>query len=293
LLALSLVLLPLVACSFARTFDGFDVGHGAGDAAAEGDRAPDDASVADGPTPADGPAAESQTPLTYRELVLQDRPVGYFPLDEADGITTITDVVGGPSATALNKVKMGSPGAHGTCAEFPGTSDDYINAGDRFDFARQTFSFEFWVKPTIYEQPYYNPITKRAFPNGYSTYFTHSGDGLHASFTWDMGNADASALVYADFPKVTRIALPDGSTPYFDSGFDGNWVHVACTYDKGTMTLYYDGAPAAVQPNGIAPTNTTEALRIGYVFLGQVDEVAFYDYPLGSDRVAAHAHFKE
>lgn len=57
------------------------------------------------------------------------------------------------------------------------------------------------------------------------------------------------------------------------------------------MTIYFDGAPAKVG-TGVAPTDVAEALRIGFVYIGNLDEIAFYDYALGADRIAAHAGFK-
>lgn len=279
----------VVGCSLVRSFDGFDEGHPSAEAGADardgdGSSPPGDAAASD--APADGEDAGG-----YRAVVLSDHPVGYFPLDEAAGTTLVADVTGGPPATALNQVTLGEPGIHGGSAHFTGSIDDYIAVGDRFDFPNgQPFSFEFWAKPTILEQAYYNPLTKRAFPAGYSMYFTHSGDGTFASFTWDMGNADASAMLYAPFPRTTKIPLPDGSTQFFDAGFVGDWVHVVGVFDGKAMTLYFDGVAAGLQSNAIAPTDVAEALRIGYVYLGNLDEIAFYDKALSTDRILAHYH---
>jgi len=116
-----------------------------------------------------------------------------------------------------------------------------------------------------------------------------------------------------DFPARGYILYvqPDGS-PSLWTGYgnanawysatgpvinEGQWVHVAGTYEYGAMTLYVDGA---MEAEATAPTfgaNTAQELLIGagsnegpthdYYFHGQIDDARMYDRALSQAEIAS------
>jgi hypothetical protein len=76
--------------------------------------------------------------------------------------------------------------------------------------------------------------------------------------------------------------------------FDGNWHHVAITYDRvaGVADIYKDGVMVVNQTVGSFQPQTTNDLYMGEVsgysdFEGQLDEISLYSQPLTADDVLA------
>ena len=74
--------------------------------------------------------------------------------------------------------------------------------------------------------------------------------------------------------------------------FDGNWHHVAVTYDRvaGVADVYKDGVLAISQSVGSFQPQTTNDLYMGQVsgysdFKGQLDEISLYNRPLSADDI--------
>ena len=143
------------ACSFIQSFDGLSDTYGqtpspdARDGAVEVS-APDvvlpNADAAD-VVVQDATDASSVDAGSYRDEVLKDRPLAYFPLDESPGTLFAASSVGGAPLNLVGTIGFGAAGAVGTSASFPGTEFDYLTAGDRFDFALgAAFSLEVWFK---------------------------------------------------------------------------------------------------------------------------------------------------
>jgi len=104
-------------------------------------------------------------------------------------------------------------------------------------------------------------------------------------------NTDTVMFMYEN-PGVTVITKTSSSLN------DGQWHHLAGTYDAGTNTamLYYDGAFAASADAGTIVSAGTEPARIGTgtvvndgIFNGLVDDVRIYNRALSASEVKSLA----
>jgi len=78
---------------------------------------------------------------------------------------------------------------------------------------------------------------------------------------------------------------------------DSQWIHVAGTYDDGTLRLYVDGVEEAEATAATYGVNTTQELLIGagsnegpthdYFFQGPIDDVRIYDRALSQSEIAS------
>ena len=176
--------------------------------------------------------------------------------------------------------KIGSKGAY-----FDGTTPDWINTGlttigDATLFADSgdgPFSVAFWVK--------YDDV---------------SGEGGHV---WARDKSDNTG-VETFFDMNPRAATPNAdvrirgttSTITLTDVDDGNWHHLALTYDgTSTMTLYYDGADVGNPTIGSAAKSADPALTIGArlgiggaaqnPYKGYLDDFRIYSRELSSSDV--------
>jgi hypothetical protein len=76
--------------------------------------------------------------------------------------------------------------------------------------------------------------------------------------------------------------------------FDGQWHHVAVTYDRvaGVADVYKDGLLQVSQSVGSFQPQTSDDFYMGLVagnpyFRGQLDEISLYSEPLSSSAIAA------
>jgi len=90
------------------------------------------------------------------------------------------------------------------------------------------------------------------------------------------GFHDGKSIVLRDRTPLTR----------------GRWTHVALSWGSSTVSLYVDGARRAVADYSGVPGFPARKVTIGarwtgeqYHFVGDLDEVLFYDRPLGEDAI--------
>lgn len=269
-----------VQCSLLADFDGLaspplaDAALPEADTAApeEDGGALEDASApdgADGGTPADaGPS--------YFAVVMEDGPVAYWRLGEADGPVAKDEGAGGHHGVYRGGVAFGAPGA---LADDPDTAATFGDAKDRvevtlpagFDFAgRAPFTVEIWMRRAT------------------------AGDGsaLSKSILDDAG-------VYRGWFLVWQ---PTGDLIQFRRGEDtvsapwpvrGEYFHVVVTYDGYRLILFLDGEEVVGRDTARELAATGAPLLIGKAerwgdFVGELDEVAVYDRALPRARIRRH-----
>ena len=216
----------------------------------------------------------------YADEVLLDAPVGYWRFNDPGVASPAAN--SGTSGAVLNGTYVGSgtsltagmPGM-GTAVTFDNSAatNDYVNVADHpdLDFS-SAMTLEALVKTSDTSVAWARIIDKRS-NNGYTLNMTDR-TGRTSSYT-NLGNAQGSTMVA-----------------------DGQWHHVAATYDGGALSFYVDGRLQGVTPAGGNITINGDPLAIGINrstgvnnedFLGSIDEVAVYGQAIGADRIAAHA----
>jgi len=271
LAALATVVTPLAACTLLTDLDGLaaqpaDVPR---DAGVDGGAlvAPDASPAED----ASGDATVEAASPTYRETVLADAPLGYFPLDDAANTFSVTDVASGKKVTIDGNVVLGVPGVSGTAAEGAG---GVARFGDVLDFVGdQSWTFEAWVKPVVAADTFYEFLNKRVgTSNGYVVYVRKPDDGTLPFVQVEQNWASGARGTSARLPTVDRF------------------VHVVFTFDATVgVRAFLDGVPAAEgydAPGG--PTDSTQPLVLLGGYRGVIDEIAIYGRALSRERITAH-----
>ncbi|HVM49497.1 MAG TPA: LamG-like jellyroll fold domain-containing protein [Candidatus Acidoferrum sp.] len=257
----------------------------------------------------------------YPATVLADSPIGYWRLNEADNAlgngnyaAVANDYVGGNSGFYTNTV-LGQTGyANGLAGQYsyspatdPETSGQFGNypiAGatninsyvayipTNVNFTTPTnnsatFSVEAWV----------NGIAAQAFDAGIVTI----GYGGSEQFNLDTGS-DSGGLHHFRF--YFRDAGGATHGPSTSVALDGKWHHLVGVVDEvnSNALLYVDGisqSPATLSKSGLGVLAATAPMSIGarqassttnynYQFLGNINDVALYNYALSSSQVFNH-----
>ncbi len=198
--------------------------------------------------------------------------VGLWLFDEAGG-----DKVGDSSGNGHDGDKGGSikwvGGKFGGALEFPGDSSDYVSIPHEDSLSLTNWTITVWVSV---QQKDWQLIVQKSISgtknnNNYSLY-TKPGGGIDFNFYTEGG--DANLL------NGTAIAV------------DGEWHHVATTYDGKVMYLYIDGDLDGETATDAEPVLHTDPLVIGgddrgagVQVKGIVDEVALFSKALSEEDV--------
>ncbi len=192
-----------------------------------------------------------------------------YSFEEAHG-TTVIDSKGSNDGTIINEGIRGV-GIDGNGLEFTGSG--YINLGQSFgDNVKDAVTVSAWINPG-------------ATRGNYQAIIWHEGP-IYETF---------SLYIMPDTKKIGFSTF--GITPsWFSAGannlFDGNWNHLAATYNGSEKVIYLDGiAIANINVTGTIESGQGYDLLIGssivsgsptYLYDGLIDEVRIYNYALTS-----------
>lgn len=219
--------------------------------------------------------------LSYRNIILSEAaagglPLGYWPLDEANG-TAAVDQMAIARGSGTNGVIAGltlnttplinrDPSRAPT---FPGTNGAFVKCGSASTYAITTGTMEAWIKTSSPGGSFRGVMLKQF---AWSLFLN---DGVLVSFSW-VGSAIRS----------TGVNLADGVSH-----------HIAMSFQSGVSNgtiIYIDGSPALTTT--ITVQDQTIALTIGagndagsiQQFAGQIGHCALYGYVLAADRIKHH-----
>ncbi|HSU52674.1 MAG TPA: LamG-like jellyroll fold domain-containing protein [Candidatus Dormibacteraeota bacterium] len=229
--------------------------------------------------------------ISYVQTVLADQPIAYWRLDETNG-TLAHDFRGGHDGQYISATQ-GQPGYNALDSDFaaavgPGP-DSYIGNIQGIDFSTfddsATFSVEAWVKGNGTQPGGAGIVT-----------FGYGGGG--EEFNLDTGGSGNG------FRFSVRDAIRGSASAHSASSSvvaSGNWQHVVgvCDEPNGAVRLYVNGASVASTTISGGIEMGTSRISIGsrqadfsstYTlnFVGSIDEVALYDYPLSAAQVLNH-----
>ena len=122
----------------------------------------------------------------------------------------------------------------------------------------------------------------------------------------DAGGSGCRSIAGKDFTEAWWIGICGntlrsylrGSGSSFDSGTvpDGDWTHIAVTWDGGTRRHFINGVQTGTTPQASAPTTSTDAMRIGsdvswqYSPSGAIDEVRLWSVARSAAQISAGMH---
>lgn len=227
--------------------------------------------------------------LRYEDVVLADRPVGYWRLNEDSPMVTVARDSSGHHYDGYSVAEGGQtvggvgPIADGTLSwQFDGSTNG-ISVGDvpAFDFDDETgFTAEFWIKTS-------SSGTARTIVRKLNDV---DGNG------WAIKRTATDQIGIYLFGHVTA-SVAAGPTGWSNNA----WHHGVVAVDGRGFAIYRDGAlifarrwaEINVEWRGFHKPSRTDLLigcdpSMAEVFLGSIDEVALYDGVMAGDRVAAH-----
>lgn len=244
--------------------------------AADGDAT----ATTDGSSSTDGPSSIDAGPdaSPYELAVLEDKPIAYWPMDDAPGSAVVREIIGNKKAEFAGTLTFGVPGVSGTCIDKTDV-DQVLEVGDYFDFVGfNPYTIEVWAKPR-FESQYPTMIAKRRpnTPYGWNFYFHKVDPSDPPGFQHEHVSPDGGN-------RTVFVSTPDADTKFH---------HIVVTYDPNVATgaplrMYYDGVRTDGFDDDVPASDTTEPVRIGQTFTGLLDEIALYDHALSVERVQAH-----
>jgi hypothetical protein len=246
--------------------------------------------------------------IPYSQVVLADNPFGLWALSEAevgggDNGVIASDYWGGNNGIYTN-VTLGQPGFNptidptSTSAEFGINSlanGDVYGISTNVDFSSPSngeFSVETWVKGN-FSQTVDAGIVSKGFGGGGEQFDLDTG-----SHVTDGGLTDHDFRFFVRDASGTVHGINSTANPA-----DNQWHHVVgvCDESNSLVTLYVDGVPVGSNsiPAGSGILASTRSMLIGarpssstssndFQFVGWIQDVAVYNYPLSPQQVQNH-----
>ncbi|MGQ0795145.1 MAG: LamG domain-containing protein [Nitrosopumilaceae archaeon] len=194
------------------------------------------------------------------------------------GDNNANDVVGTNHGTLQNGATYGA-GAVSQAFNFDGINDGVVIPNDGNNNVPSTgFSVEFWMKADSSQPNTIWTVVDKSHGFTDSTGWTFQGNSGTISFHIGAGGGGN-----VNFPGVSSI----------NSVLDGNYHHVAGTWDGSMIRLYIDGTLQGQTPL-TNPVNNSRDLNLGFAwgggnpirfFSGNVDELSIYSEALTQEQI--------
>lgn len=196
--------------------------------------------------------------------------VGMWLFEKGEGDVARDSSVNGNNGTINDATWV--DGKVGGALEFKGTLTSYIEVPHSDELSLATFTIAAWMKTT---------------PAGIQCIAQKQGSA--------GGPADRNYLLFTFATLACCFSVNDTWTGIAENNTvavnDGEWRHVATTYDEDfKLTLYVDGVEEATSNFGSEPDTNEAPLRIGagivaFPFKGVLDEIGIFNQALTSDDI--------
>jgi hypothetical protein len=210
----------------------------------------------------------------YRNVILEDNPLHYWPLQDVNG-TTATALIG-TSLTYANSPTLGKAGAFSTglSAGLVRTSSQRASATGLTGFT-QPLTLEIWVKPTSLIGSFQNILVVQP------------------------ATGSAALGVNVSSANVFRMDAYDGTTVRSISGGAptvNTWNHIACVFTSNTSReLFINGVSVGTNTQSLTAAAAYTRVGVG-VFVqgfadhlnGDVSHAAVYSYAMSAARIQYH-----
>ena len=232
-------------------------------------------------TAADGTTADNSSDRSYcvpGDTSTCSPPVAEWKMDENTGTTSTYDSSGNGFTGTLTSITESSwvPGKYGSALNLDGSSD-YVSVTDATDSSldvTDSLTMSVWVKTTSGDNE--GLIYKGDFSGTQGTYQIH----LKSSTTVPVIRLNQSA------------SEGSGQLTGNTTVNDGNWHHIAATYDKTNIKLYIDGGLDNSNSYSTSLSTNNNPLHIGgyysssYTLNGSIDDVRIYNYARTQAQIA-------
>ena len=197
------------------------------------------------------------------------KPVGWWPLDDAEGITAI-DISGNDNSGTLTTMDPPNDWLDGTsckfqgCLDFDGT-DDWLDLGNIGD--PSVGSISLWLKKTDFNAGTQYVLDGRGTGNWWFLQDYVSGACVDST-----GNLCFNGLV-----EITSSLLSNNT-----------WHHVVVALSSTDSKIYHNGVlidtGGVLDPDFRSVRVATRYTNVNY-FIGQMDDIRIYNYALSADQV--------
>ncbi|QIG38801.1 PKD domain-containing protein [Microbacterium sp. 4R-513] len=224
-------------------------------------------------------ASGTATASAYRDAVLADTPLDYWPLDDSSP-TLSYDWAGASDLTVNTGVTRGTAGAMlndpRPASRFNGNSDGFASTTNAIA-GPDTFGIEAWFKTT-----------------------TTSGGkivGFGNSSTGTSSNYDRHIYMEPNGQVTFGVWIGSAATVTSPSAYnDGQWHHVTAGESANGLIMYVDGVRVGQRTDVTTAQPYNGFWRIGgdspwsgnAFFAGDIDDVAIYAAPLTKQQTQAH-----
>lgn len=229
--------------------------------------------------PATARASGTSIPSSYRDAVLGDAPLNYWPLDDTDPSVSY-DWAGASDLQINGGVSRGQAGAivgepRGS-ASFNGNNNGFASTSSAVT-GPNSFGIEAWFKTDTTS-------------GGKIVGFGNRSTGNSTSYDRHVFMEPSGEITFGVYPGSKQTI---SSAATFN---DDQWHHVAAGLDDDGIVLYIDGVKVAQRTDITTAQGYNGYWRIGgdtgwsgaTRFNGQIDEVAIYDAPLTRAQTSAH-----
>jgi len=231
-------------------------------------------------------ASQNIAALDYKTIVLNAKPIAYWPCDEVAGSTTLTDATGNGYTMTVNtadtNVSTGNTplryGSKGSLQSLDLSWAAYC--ASNFTFNNHEYGYTFECMVVVNSSSRGNTLFG---VNGSS-----AAAGLPAIF---VGNSTTTSNTLS-----LSIQMPGGGGTFTVDYVVYTPIHLVYTCNLSGAYLYIDSVLSAVVPGSITAPYTFTGMNLlgsqsypsSYGLIGKISDFAIYDKSLSQDEVTAH-----